>query len=445
MKKFIILFASGLLALCACGPKADIDVPGPGPGGDTTHVDPPAKPELELPIPKDGYKIATLWIDLSANIQKLSNKSGVKKYLDLAQKVGFNGIVLDIKGVAGSVMYDSEFLLKAENLRGVQISSMDYDYVQYFVDECHRRNMRITLSTCVMPFDDPRYHTLEPWKDLFAIEYLPGGLKDIRQDHESGIAAFLNPCRPEVTAYAKRMAAEIVSKYDVDGYALDYCRYMDHNSDFTEYTHKAMEEYYGEKIEGWPDCVYTWPAGATGRTSFAAGKYYNKYCEFKAATITNLIKEIRDTVKKVNPNVDIEYWASAWWPLPGTGQNWASPDKDRTSTMWWGTPDYYKTGFAKYLDIFQLGAYTHVLEGTGTESIQGLIIQGKSLIRKNCPMYGTISACQNKDFRMADACYMCLKETDGLMVFDLSHVVGMNWWSEIKKGIMKYRNEFENN
>ena len=447
MKKIIILFASGLLALCACGPKADIDKPDPVPPEpvDTTVVDPPVKPELELPIPKDGYKIATLWIDLTANIKKLSNKAGVDRYLDLAQKVGFNGVVLDIKGTSGAVMYDSDFLLKCQTVSGVDISSLDYDFVQYFVDECHRRNMRITLSTCIMPFGDPRYYNLEPWKDLYAVEYLPQGLVDIRTDNTSGVFDFLNPCRPEVTAYAKRMAAEIVSKYDIDGYALDYCRYMDYNSDFSEYTHKAMEEYFGETIDGWPECVYSWPAGNPSRTSFNAGNYYNKFCEFKAATVTNLIKEIRDTVKAVNPKVDLEYWASAWWPCVGTGQNWASPDRDRTSTYWWGTPDYYKTGFAKYLDIFQLGAYTSNVYGTGTESIQGLIIQGKSLIRKNCTMYGTISAATDGKFKMADACYLCLSETDGLMVFDLSHVVGNSWWSEIKKGIMKYRNEFENN
>jgi hypothetical protein len=36
---------------------------------------------------------------------------------------------------------------------------------------------------------------------------------------------------------------------------------------------------------------------------------------------------------------------------------------------------------------------------------------------------------------ISDAVYLCLKNTDGLMVFELSHVINNNQWDAIKEGI----------
>lgn len=457
--KHIFFTAAAAFSLCACNP---VD-----PGHKEDPVDPPTPPDPEppvvtTPVPKDGYKIATLWIDLSANIKKLSTKASALSYLDKIQDSGFNAIVLDVKPVPGFVMYDSDFLEKAESYNGVNISEMDYDYLPFFIDECHKRNMRITVSTTVMTMGEGSYGPSDSyWDDKFSVEYLPeglpnveytegqGGLVDIRNDHENGIFGFLSPACPAVREYACRMAAELVTKYDFDGYALDYCRFQNWNSDFSHWAKEAFEQYSGKTMTNWPDCIYTFKAGETSRDNFTPGEYFNLWSEWKASVIQGFVKDIRETVKAIKPDVDIEYWASAWWPLAGTGQNWASDSKNRTSTYWWGTPDYYKTGFAKYLDIFQLGAYTSQVYGTGTESIQGLMIQGNSLIRKDCSWYGTISAAQISTaghpnrFDMEGACYLCMKESDGLMVFDLSHVTSHKWWSDIKNGIMKYRNEYE--
>lgn len=448
MKRSLLFFTlSALICFGACNNKVDVGPEDPTPPVDTTKLVPPSPVDtmvpLNTPIPKDGYKIATLWIDLTANISKFTTKARVCQYLDKIQDTGFNGIVLDIKGTSGTVMYDSGFLKKATTVNKTDVTAFDYDFVPFFIEECHKRELRITLSTCVMPMGDQSYQADPEWDGHYAVEYLPSGVKDIRQDPDAFY--MLNPCDPYVQDYAVRMAKEI-ARFDIDGYALDYCRYLDFNSDFSETTHKAMEEYFGETIDNWPECVYTWPAGKTDkdRTSFTPGPYYKKFCEFKAYTVKQVVSKVRAAVKEVNPNIDIEYWASAWWPLAGTGQNWASPDKDKTSAYSFATADYYKTGFARELDIFQLGAYTSTLYGTGTDSIQGLILQGKNLIRKNCTMYGTISACVNAKFLMAESCYLCLQETDGLMVFDLSHVQANNWWRKCKLGIMQYRDDYEN-
>jgi hypothetical protein len=38
---------------------------------------------------------------------------------------------------------------------------------------------------------------------------------------------------------------------------------------------------------------------------------------------------------------------------------------------------------------------------------------------------------------ISDAIYLCLKNTDGLMVFDISHVINYSQWDAIEDGISR--------
>jgi hypothetical protein len=151
--------------------------------------------------------------------------------------------------------------------------------------------------------------------------------------------------------------------------------------------------------------------------------------------IQGYVKEIRETIKAIKPEVDIEYWAAAWWPLPHTGQNWASSFNGAAANYWWATSSYPKTGFAEYLDIFQLGAYYDTVA-----EISSAIYRAKSLTREKCQIFGTISAASVK-LDIEKACYTCLKESDGLMVFELSHIINNRSWSKIKAGVQKAEKE----
>ncbi|MDR1681424.1 MAG: hypothetical protein LBS12_06560, partial [Prevotellaceae bacterium] len=54
-----------------------------------------------------------------------------------------------------------------------------------------------------------------------------------------------------------------------------------------------------------------------------------------------------------------------------------------------------------------------------------------------CKVYGSIGTYAYGSNRtvISDAVYLCLKNTDGLMVFELSHVINNNQWDAIKEGI----------
>lgn len=46
-----------------------------------------------------------------------------------------------------------------------------------------------------------------------------------------------------------------MKNYDVDAYALDYCRYPGDDSDFSADSHKAFEHYLGKKVRNFPDNI----------------------------------------------------------------------------------------------------------------------------------------------------------------------------------------------
>lgn len=69
------------------------------------------------------------------------------------------------------------------------------------------------------------------------------------------------------------------------------------------------------------------------------------------------------------------------------------------------------------------------------ESIEYGLARGKRLLQGDCKMYGSIYALNYKDIE--DAAYVCLMQSDGLMVFDIVQVIQFDLWDELKRAIDK--------
>ena len=59
-----------------------------------------------------------LWVAIDANFERLSTKDSITFYLDKMKETGFNGVVVDVKGVEGSVLYKSDFIPKLTQVKG---------------------------------------------------------------------------------------------------------------------------------------------------------------------------------------------------------------------------------------------------------------------------------------------------------------------------------------
>ncbi len=63
----------------------------------------------------------------------------------------------------------------------------------------------------------------------------------------------------------------------------------------------------------------------------------------------------------------------------------------------------------------------------------GQLNNGKNYIKGDCQMYGSYSV-SGINFDPGEAAHWCLKNTDGVMVFELCHIENNGYWSSIKKG-----------
>ncbi len=397
--------------------------------------DPEDVPSEPTPLPE---KEKMLWIDASANISTFKSPANIRHFMDKIHDAGFNKVVVDIKPTLGDVLYDSELLPKVTNLGGHDVN-ITFDYLGYFIEQAKKRDMKVTVSTTIFPmgkagtkkgpaFTDPR------WEGKTCIQYTPEGLVDIKDD-PSKVAVFLNPVFPEVQDFMLEMIAEILAKYDVDAYALDYCRYCDYQSDYSPASQAAFEKYLGEKVENFPQDIFTYNASG----GMDPGRYFKQWWAFRAQVISDFIARVEDTVKTVKPEVKLEYWAASWWhAIYGNGQNWGSPnyfDPAYQGSYNWYSPEYAKAGFADHLDTFLLGSYLSTIEGKyNPSSIEYAINRANKLIGDDCAIYATIS-CADKSFDVENAVYYCLMNSEGLMVFDIVHVMGGQFWDEIKAGI----------
>lgn len=224
-----------------------------------------------------------------------------------------------------------------------------------------------------------------------------------------------------------------MENYDIDGYALDYCRYPDAESDFSKETRKAFEQYLGKKVKKFPEDIY----GYDRDGKRIPGVYFKEWWAFRAQVISSFVKEVRETIHSINNKVELEYWAASWiHAIHGNGQNWASPKSTfALDYPEWGSQAYNETGFAPYLDNFLLGTYLeHIYGKDDPESIEYGIARAKKLIQGDCRVFGTIYALNHKN-NIADAVKICLTDSEGLMVFDIVQVIGMDLWEDIRKGI----------
>ncbi|WP_217651605.1 family 10 glycosylhydrolase [Mariniphaga anaerophila] len=382
-----------------------------------------------------------MWFDAEANFKRFGSQDSIVYYLDKTKAAGFNTVVVDVRPIYGDVLYSKTTLMQPLTKVGNTKIERDWDYLQFFIDEAKKRDMKVTVSTTIFPVgrpstkEGPAFRS-DKFDGLTSIEYTPNGMIDIKDD-PSKVAVFLNPLLPESQEYALSFVKEIVENYDVDGYVLDYCRYSGIESDFSEASKVAFEKYIGEEVANFPSDIFRWEG-----TSRILGKHAKKWFEFRAMVIHDFIERAKNTIKKVNPEIELQYWAASWHhALYPQGQNWGSKSYDPSMIYTsWASSGYKNAGFAEHLDAFMNGAYLNDVYGMDNpESIEYALSKGKTIIDGACKMYGSIYAL-NYD-TMEEAAYLCLKDSEGLVVFDIVQVIEFDLWDELKKGIDRYENE----
>ena len=405
------------------------------------------------PKPADAGPEVYLTIAAETNFIRFSDRDSITWYLEKAHEAGFNHIVLDVKPNYGKVLYRSDYLPYLDYIEGMTDAPLgrDWDYLQFFIDECRRLGMRISASYSIMPVGSPYWKrgicysdsVFDPW---LCVEYRPDGtFGDMRDTRKA--AAFLNPAMPEVQEYELKLIRELVEKYDIDGFSLDYCRYPDAESDFSDFSRREFEKYIGHEIENWPADIFTYDAEGNR----IAGPYARQWWTWRAGVISDLIRRAADTIRSVKPDVDVEYWAATWiHALHMSGQNWASPQSEWPAAYDFATPEYQKTGFADALDVFAAGAYLERVHGADdNESIEYAYNRADTLLHGDCRLVGSLYAVNHDTVtgnpnNMYEAATMALRKTGNLRGFDISQVNNLGLWSSIRRALDDYNASKEN-
>lgn len=414
-------------------------------------------------IPLHGTsKPKLMWFDATANFERLSNPDSIRFYLDKIRALGFTDVVVDIKPITGEVLYESAIAPRMREWNS--FVRPDFDFVQTFISETHSRSMRIHASLNIFVaghnfYDRGVVYDMHPeWATMVYTDTGTMPITSVKKKY----SAMTNPADPAVRRYELSILAEVTARYqDLDGIILDRVRFDGISADFSPLSRREFEKYIDMPVARFPEDIYEWKTAANGSTVRVDGPHFRQWLEWRAQVIYEFIKAARQTVKNINPALSFGDYTGAWYPLYyEMGANWASKTFDPSAEYPWATPEYKKYGYAELLDLYTTGNYffdvtkdelsqtgkavaTESGSGGGKEpwySVEGSCEMAMSVTKGVVPVYGGIYVEQYAGHpeQFSKAVAMNLEKTDGLMVFDIVHIINHGWWNALEKGVNAY-------
>lgn len=399
-----------------------------------------------------------MWLDCSANWVRFSYPDSIKYYVAKCKDAGITHLILDVKGTSSEVSYKSDIAPEKRTWKG--FTRPNFDFVNTFISEAHANGMKIFASFNV--FCEGHgifkkgilYDTHKHWQ---SINYVPGKGLVKNTEIEGRGTAFTNPALKEVQDYELSIIKEVVGKFNFDGVMLDRTRYDNIQSDFSEFSRNEFEKYIGKKLTRFPEDIYEWVKTDKGYTR-KDGPYFKEWIEWRASVIYGFFKRARKEVKAVNPKATFAAYTGAWYPsYYEVGVNWASKKYDPSKDFAWATKKYKKYAYAELLDFYTNGNYywnvtlDEYYKSNGkyrneTDSeisvgdhlcVEGGCKYSRKLLKGAVPFCGGmyVEDYKNDANQFRKAVEMNLRESDGLMIFDIVHIINRNWWDVLKQGI----------
>lgn len=159
-----------------------------------------------------------------------TSKKNIIKMLDDIKEYGFNNVIVHVRPFSDSI-YKSEFYPVSSTVLNDKGVYPDYDVLEYFITEAHKRNIRFEAwvnpfrvsnitDLSQIPIDSPYYDFVKT-----------GDAKIIE-----GKGIYLNPASSKVEELVVNGIEEIVKNYDVDAIHFDDYFYPDKEIDLASYS-----------------------------------------------------------------------------------------------------------------------------------------------------------------------------------------------------------------
>ena len=404
-----------------------------------------------------------IWIDATANIERFNNKDTIDYYLEKVKELGFTDIVVDVRPISGHLLYESDHAPLLTEWKGKEIN-YTFDYLGYYIEKAHDLGLKVqaSLNTFVAGHihmdEGPIYEGGKA--DWATIVYPPN--EEVKlipiTEEKNKYSAMVNPVNEEFQEYILNIFREVVTKYpELDGIILDRVRYDGFTADFSELSRRKFEGHLGKELDQFPDDIYRWKKNEQGNFYSERGKYFLQWIEWRASVIYTFIAKARGVVKEANPAISFGTYTGAWYPSYfEVGVNFASRNYDPSADYDWASPKYKEYGYAELLDLYTVGNYyttitieeyleknPEVKNETDMWAQQGTwyCVEGsnqhlKSILNGN-KFYGGILADQFYDNPdgLAASIKMNLSSSDGLMIFDIVHIIEKDMWKYVEKGM----------
>lgn len=401
-----------------------------------------------------------MWIDLSGMWTRFNNPDTVDYYMDRIVDCGFNTVIIDVKGTGSAVGYPSEVAPQLLDWKGLRIDP-SHDYLATVLASAKKRGLTAYAAFNIFCEGKPEFKRGILHGDTLAwraMNYLPGQGIVPAPENEGPGTSFCNPALPEVQAYEQKILMECVARYPgLDGIMVDRCRYDNLTSDFSDFSRREFEKYAGTKVERFPEDIYEWKDNGDGTCSRVDGPLFKKWIEWRAKVIHDFFASTRDRLRSVRPDIKFGAYTGAWYPsYYEVGVNWAAPDFNPSQFFDWATEDYSKYSFADLLDLYTNGNYYKtvtldeyrrsnplVKNETDTEFHRGeyLCVEGacrySRAILNGRPFVGGMYVVDyDTDVeKFKEAVKMNMRESDGLMVFELAHIIRTGWFGPLRDAI----------
>ena len=400
-----------------------------------------------------------MWFDAEANFARFSHKDSIDFYLEKIKSLGFTHAIVDVRPITGEVLFDSEFAPLMEEWHGAKRG--DFDYLEHFLKKAHELGLEVHASLNVFCaghnyFDRGLVYNGHPeWATMV---YTPEkGIISI-MDEKHKYSAMINPINKEYQTHILNVLKELVAKYpELDGLMLDRVRYDGISADFSDLSKTTFEQYIGQKLDNFPQDIFEWKKAADGKYIRENGKHFLKWIEWRTKNITDFMGVMRNEVKKINPDISFGTYTGAWYPsYYEVGVNFASNKYDPSKEYDWATSEYMIYGYAELIDLYATGNYytditieeykknnRSIWNETDSEAQSGTwyCVEGscqnlRKILGDNKFMGGIlVDQFYDNPKKLSETISVNLRESDGLMVFDIVHIITKNLWKEVEEGM----------
>ncbi len=210
----------------------------------------------------------------------------VDAYVESLYQAGINMVCIE-------TIYDCTMILPMpeDSLFKTNPKFKNYDMLQAYIDSCHKRDMELHLWYPIYYVGNSgsSYTTLSLGRKK--PEWLSVSNKGTTHQDADGYM-LIDPANQEAADYLLSTYKYILENYDIDGFQLDYIRYYMANPEtgvdygYSEIALDAFEEKYGVRP-----------------TYDTKASYWQDWCDFRAAYITEFVSRVRKLIDETRPGV----------------------------------------------------------------------------------------------------------------------------------------------